>query len=334
MPKKYQIFVSSTFQDLIDERQDALKCILDLGHIPAGMEGFPAIDVEQFKYIKKVIDECDYYILIVGARYGSIDDSGISYTQKEYEYAVATGKAVLAFVHQDSSLLPPEKIENDPTAIKKLQAFKSQIMSGRLVHQWKDRDGLKYGVMKSLVAAFEEHPTDGWIRASAAASEDILSQINTLRIENDNLEAEIARLKKSLTPKIKNIAPLDSPYKVNFTYYENRADRPGYATMTWRQIFMGVGPDLMRAHNPTQISKSLRKYMKDMKFTNRSVSILDSAENQIKIQLTALGLISNFEGKVLNGGMAEWVKITDYGKRVLMETMVIRDDAGMAGPDV
>jgi hypothetical protein len=61
MPKKFQVFVSSTYNDLIDERQDTLKLILDLGHIPSGMEGFFAADQEQLTYIKKIIDECDYF---------------------------------------------------------------------------------------------------------------------------------------------------------------------------------------------------------------------------------------------------------------------------------
>ena len=38
--KKYQIFVSSTFTDLIAERQSAVEAILKAGHIPAGMELF------------------------------------------------------------------------------------------------------------------------------------------------------------------------------------------------------------------------------------------------------------------------------------------------------
>ena len=63
------------------------------------MELFPASDTEQFSYIKKVIDECDYYVLIIGGRYGSVDSEGISFTEKEYEYAIETNKIVLAFVH-------------------------------------------------------------------------------------------------------------------------------------------------------------------------------------------------------------------------------------------
>ena len=99
--KKYQVFVSSTFRDLIEERQDAIRNVLDLKHIPAGMELFPAADINQLDYIKKVIDECDYYLLIMGGRYGSMDAEGVSYTEREYDYAVDTGKAVIAFVHND-----------------------------------------------------------------------------------------------------------------------------------------------------------------------------------------------------------------------------------------
>jgi hypothetical protein len=104
--KKYQVFVSSTFRDLVEERQDAIRSILDLKHIPAGMELFPAADMDQLTYIKKVIDECDYYLLIVGGRYGSMDADGVSFTEREYDYAVDTGKIVIAFVHSDPAAIP------------------------------------------------------------------------------------------------------------------------------------------------------------------------------------------------------------------------------------
>jgi hypothetical protein len=57
MQKKFQVFVSSTYIDLVGEREDTLKSILDLGHIPAGMEGFHAADQEQLTYIKRIVDE-------------------------------------------------------------------------------------------------------------------------------------------------------------------------------------------------------------------------------------------------------------------------------------
>ena len=86
MKKKLQVFVSSTFTDLIEERQAAVAAILKAGHIPAGMELFTAGDKSQMDTIKRWIDESDVYMLILGGRYGSIEPStGLSYTELEYD---------------------------------------------------------------------------------------------------------------------------------------------------------------------------------------------------------------------------------------------------------
>ena len=71
MEKKYQVFISSTYEDLKEERKNVIETLLMIDCIPAGMEAFCAADEEQFEYIKKVIDLCDYYVLIIGKRYGS-----------------------------------------------------------------------------------------------------------------------------------------------------------------------------------------------------------------------------------------------------------------------
>lgn len=72
MEKRYQIFISSTFNDLNKERNLIIQAILRAGYYPAGMEWFPGIDEEQFEYIKQVIDDSDYYVLILGDLYGTI----------------------------------------------------------------------------------------------------------------------------------------------------------------------------------------------------------------------------------------------------------------------
>ena len=125
--KKYQIFISSTLHDLVEERQLALKAVLDLDHIPAGMEAFPAIDMEQFEYIKKVIDECDYYLLIIGARYGSVDKEGVSYTEREFDYARKMQKTVIALLHNDIENLPMKNFDSDPSLKGKLDAFREKV---------------------------------------------------------------------------------------------------------------------------------------------------------------------------------------------------------------
>ena len=75
-----------------------MQALLELDCIPAGMELFPASSEDQWSLIKRVIDDCDYYILIIGGRYGSVGPDGISYTQMEFEYALKTGKPIISFI--------------------------------------------------------------------------------------------------------------------------------------------------------------------------------------------------------------------------------------------
>jgi len=69
--KKYQIFISSTYEDLKEEREEAIKIILKLYHIPIGMEMFNAGDSDQWTVISQTIETTDYYVVIIGGRYGS-----------------------------------------------------------------------------------------------------------------------------------------------------------------------------------------------------------------------------------------------------------------------
>lgn len=217
MQKKFQIFISSTFRDLMEERQDAIRSVLDLGHIPAGMELFPAADIDQLEYIKKIIDECDYYILIIGGRYGSLDAEGISYTEREYDYAVESGRTVLAFVHGDASSIPVGKSDTAPRLVDALSEFREKIMAGRLVREWKTREQLEALVLKSLVHAISQFPAVGWVRGDAVASEDLLLQLNKLQNENSELIRKNSILLNSVQPDFENLAPLSTDVLVRYT---------------------------------------------------------------------------------------------------------------------
>jgi hypothetical protein len=327
--KRYQIFVSSTYSDLIDERREVIESIIDLGHIPAGMEGFPAIDIEQFRYITKVIDQCDYYVVILAARYGSLADDGISFTEKEYRYAVETGKVVIAFVMEpvSASKLPVEKVDTDPIAIARLENFKSDVMKGRLVRLWSDQNSLSKSVLKSLIVAFDEFPGVGWVRASVAASEDVLAQINELRIRHEKLEKENKLLKEQFTPKFDDLAPLDAKYDVQYSYWnsDQRARLATSVTMSWREIFLAVAPHLNLARAPTLFADLLEKHLKAANLVRgREPSVNPISANQIMIQLTAHGLIRRFRAKNTKGAMGEWIQITDVGARLMLEDMVIK----------
>ena len=53
MEKKYQIFISSTYKDLIEARSKVRDAILSMMHFPVGMEMFNAADEEQWEIIQE-----------------------------------------------------------------------------------------------------------------------------------------------------------------------------------------------------------------------------------------------------------------------------------------
>jgi hypothetical protein len=327
--KKYQVFVSSTFRDLVDERQDAIRNILDLKHIPAGMELFPATDVEQLTYIKKVIDECDYYILIMGGRYGSMDAAGISYTEREYDYAVSTSKVVLAFVHNDPAAIPVGKSDVSEPVVAALNAFREKVMGGRLVKGWTTRANLEPLVLKALIHVFNDMPQVGWIRGDAAATQPLIEQSNSLLQENSSLKSELNQLKLAETPRIEGLASLEDEFDIRYEYsWHDTRGSTKYtdtkATLSWRQIFLALGSLLDVSRTDSIIKDAVREAIKESG-SGRDLARLNNIDRvKIKLQFEALGLIDVRVSKTTQGGTAEFLALTKRGRSVLIEGMVER----------
>ncbi len=168
MNKKYQVFISSTYKDLKEERSGVISALLDLGCIPVGIEQFPAAPMKQWDYISMMIDESDYVVLIVAGKYGTEDKAtGISYTEKEFLYAKERNKPILPFLIEDFSQIKLKtKVEGSESKITKLKSFRETIEnSGYLVNNYKSIDDLRFKVARSMIKCMELFPAIGWIRA-------------------------------------------------------------------------------------------------------------------------------------------------------------------------
>jgi hypothetical protein len=165
--RRYQVFVSSTFNDLVDERKHVMHALLETKCIPAGMELFPAASMEQMKLIQSVIDDCDYYLVIVAGKYGTCGSDGLSYTEMEFNYAVSAGKPIFAFFHSDIKKLTGEKLEETDEARRKLIAFTGKIKAQWLCHSWNTADGLASAVKTAVIHAIETNPKPGWVTGAA-----------------------------------------------------------------------------------------------------------------------------------------------------------------------
>lgn len=141
MNKKYQVFVSSTYKDLQNERAAVIQSLLDNDCIPVGMEQFHGVPISQWDYIKKMLDSSDYCILILAGKYGSIEEnSGIGYTEKEFDYALANDIPVIRLLYKDTKLLNVNQSEDDPDMRKKLETFRVKAMNDALADFYENVD--------------------------------------------------------------------------------------------------------------------------------------------------------------------------------------------------
>ena len=159
---RYQIFISSTFIDLKEERQKIIETILRLEHFPIGMELFHADDQNQWRQIKQAIDDSDFYILIIAHRYGSLTSRNISYTEKEYNYAKLKKKPIYAFIISDEVNVNIKYIDQGFKA-EKLLAFKTKIKKSQCSF-WHNKEELAYEVSQTLINAVNNYNRLGWIK--------------------------------------------------------------------------------------------------------------------------------------------------------------------------
>ena len=207
MNKKFQVFISSTYTDLIEERQAAVQTILDAGHIPAGMELFKAGNESQLKTIYKWIDQSDVYMLILGGRYGSIEPkSGKSYTQLEYEYTLSKDIPVFAVVLSQTFLT--EKINilglNQTMDVSdQYNGFKSLVMT-KIIREVDDCKDIKIAIHTTLNEFANEYNLVGWVRNTVETDNlQLIKENNSLTKENLTLNKEIQKLQKQLSAKSK-----------------------------------------------------------------------------------------------------------------------------------
>ncbi|MFM9330749.1 DUF4062 domain-containing protein [Paenibacillus mesotrionivorans] len=201
MRKKLQVFVSSTYEDLKSERQAAVQAILNAGHIPAGMELFTAGDQSQKDTIKKWIDESDVYLLILGGRYGTIDESsGVSYTHWEYEYAGQIGKPRFAIVISDEAL--EEKVKRHGMSVMetkneaKYREFRKDVLS-KMCKLYNDEKDIALAIYPKMGEYSSQTDLYGWVHGSDIP--DVKEILNA----NSRLQKEIENLKKQLDKQTK-----------------------------------------------------------------------------------------------------------------------------------
>jgi hypothetical protein len=316
---RYQVFVSSTYDDLREERQQATQAILEMNHMPAGMELFPASDLSQWELIKAVINESDYYVVIVGGRYGSVHKStGLSFTEMEYDYATAQGVPVLGFVRKDIKKVQSGFVETDPVARAKLDEFREKVMS-RTCRLYDEAVELGMLVMKSLTNETRTNPRIGWVRANQARGKEDLEREQTLMDELSRKEKLVKKLERELRDRTiplegisrDDLAQGDDTYLLTANFQDQNKKMVSLdVPLTWDEIFSVIAPNMygyiLRRGAPAYnklvgsftFEGSLIEYVRSKiidRCGNRQLNILPHQIDDLLIQFRQLGLMAMVE---------------------------------------
>lgn len=288
MEKKYQVFISSTYEDLKEERKNVIETLLMIDCIPAGMEAFCAADEEQFEYIKKVIDLCDYYVLIIGKRYGSISPiTGKSYTEMEYDYAKS--KNIPVFVFPVNNNVKKQEDEHK----SELKSFRQKAYGKTMGATWRNADELGKKVAISLEKAIRKSDRPGWIRLSKEES-----------------------LNNTVSSVSQDVGVADLPFgdeKIVVPYRDCvLADwySDGSIETTWRELFEIIGPMLTEQVTSVQVANKILMFI--ARESSLDCILLNNFEHRFLNRLVSAGYVK----KALTRSKTYYT-LTDIGLKLI-----------------
>lgn len=337
MKVKYQIFVSSTYEDLKHERDLVLKAILEMGHIPVGMEMFSAGDEEQWKLIQRQIDDCDYYVVIIAHRYGSMDVA-VSYTEKEYDYAVSKGIPTLGFIIDDTSKWPKNSMDTDMGRIEKLLAFKGKV-KGKIVSFWKNSEDLYGKVSIALMKQFTINPRVGWVKSNETVSSEVMNEISRLSKENAELRHKVHQLiqeiRREATEKHHEIRELLKKNKIELSFfYRSGKQWENHTDFYYDKLFIVLAPELVMEKS-TRASAELLGLMFNPEKDNKEKSlrtpwpIPSNNMKQLLVDWQVLDLVKPSEKKHSVKDQNEYWTLTAFGHEIYKS---IRKDKLLSSP--
>lgn len=338
MAVKYQIFVSSTYEDLRDERDQVIKAILEMGHLPVGMEMFSAADEEQWKLIARQIDECDYYVVIIAHRYGSMEGE-ISYTEKEYNFAIKQRIPTLGFVIDEAANWPKVKMDSDPAKIQSLNSFKDKVKV-KSTGIWKSADDLYGKVSISLMKEISVNPRIGWIRASEISlSPATTTEFTRLSKENADLRKQLAEVVRTeveakeeqalKTMRIlrENTVDLSIKYKGDEKWSDHQS-------VLLYDIFAILAPQLMPERPTVYISMilAIRFRKDDSKKLNARAPIPVNYLMSWLSDLSILGLVEPSKGKHLASDEKQYWTLSEFGRLIYGRIRLTQLETGLKEP--
>lgn len=326
---RYQFFISSTYTDLVEARQQLMVSLLEQGHIPMGMGLYPTEENALWPLIQKQIDASDYYVVIVGGRYGSLSPMGLSYTHQEFIYASTRKKPILALLYSRPDDLPEDKREATKAGEKQMADFRQLVMKSQVAREWSNLRELHDVTVTTVPQLISRFPSEGWVRGNGKKHAAVLRK---LRQRVQNLESSI---RQSREEGRKPSAPFPDQQSQVISYQANvfvggnckLLNLSSY--LTWGQIFSTIAPHMLHATSEDDMRKMLEKRLASVALQEarqkipkahaaRSIRLGSESFNYVKIRLRSLGVI--VKADLRQGGATGW-RLTRYGDQLMTQLL-------------
>ena len=312
---RYQVFISSTQTDLVEERRKMMSVLNMFGYIPVGMEWFPSTDDEQFEYIKTAIEMSDFVVVILKGRYGS------GYTEMEFDYATSLGKPTLVFLYDGFEELPQKELDDDEQSRQRFKEFRDKVKKQRLISHWSDASDLQMKVILSLSSNLDKYPDLGWVRKASIMDRET---VDSLVKENVRLREKI----ESLPDVNEGLISGDDV----ITLYP--IDDPDYAfTFTCNEVIGEFKTAFLEGVADYDLMQLVRHWAAPKARLRLDDSFIKYLKNVITTQLEALGIIEHYiddreqwvtaDETFTDRDVLHW-KMTDEGYRNAIRLLAMR----------
>lgn len=337
--KRYQVFISATYLDLREERGVLLQALPTLSCLPTTVEAH-AQSLSTMVNIRRRIDESDYYILLVGSRYGSLMPSGVSYTHMEYVYAATKQKPMIVLMHEAPEIRAVELQEQQIEGKLKFSDFRKVLLreqANNIVY-WRDATDLAMVLRNAIPTLVRKHSAAGWVRVGqSSASAELEKQCVALKKRVQELEQEREKwLAASAASTNDSLAKgediFDIPYRCKAYAGGNCQDVNAKTSLSWNELLVSFGPHLFQPQTEDFIAakinerlqrNALAEVQRDYPKTHAVVEIqvTPMCFNTVKMQFRTLGFIQKANR---DNDQRMWWQLTALGERNLANVMNVR----------
>ncbi len=277
--KRYHVFISTTGADMQPERSVLAQTLASLGFFSWGLETRTPLTTA---FARRQIDDCDYFVLLLGSRYGDLSASGVSYVHLEYIYAITKQKPVLVIMHESPDSRSPEVQEQTKEGQRKFEDFRRQLQRERdMVVTFREPRELEVILRHAMPQLTQRYPSLGWVRPNDAPMQALQLENEKLRQKNAQLMASgrgrsaassTSSLDDDISATMGEPGALDVPvvrgdelmsfdYRVHAYQDGNFRELRPRRQMTWNELLVAIGPGFRPPAPEENFARLLNEYL-------------------------------------------------------------------------